>query len=389
LNTDSSQDRLTNIAFFLQDLDGGGAERAIVALAGKIADLGNSVELVIGDAASDYRSEVPASVLLTDFATRSRVVLLIRLVGYLRRRRPMVVMAALDWPNILLAVAAKLSGFSGRIVVSQRAVVAASLDGLSAVRRRLTRFLLRASFRRADAVVSNSHAAAADVKAMLRDSEEKVVTIHNAVNIERIRALAQAPVAEDFGFEREVPVIVSVGSLTPRKDFATLIRAFAIVREERDAHLVIIGKGNEREGIERLIAELGLGSSVSLPGFDANPYRWIARAAVFVSSSTAEGFPNVIAEALGLGRPVVATDCPGDTSELLGNGRWGRLVPMRDAASMAKSILAALNEPEKPEVKTRAADFSPEQNLRQYLQVLLPGRAAGVRSGSASEGVRL
>jgi len=155
----------------------------------------------------------------------------------------------------------------------------------------------------------------------------------------------------------------------------TLIKAFAVVKAQREARLAIIGEGYqpaERDRIERLISELGLGESVQLPGFEANPYKWMAAAAVFVSSSTAEGFPNVIAEALALGRPIVATDCPGDTAELLGHGKWGRLVPVGDPQRMAGAILAALDDPDPPDGRTRAADFAPSKITSAYLKVLLP-----------------
>jgi glycosyltransferase involved in cell wall biosynthesis len=99
----------------------------------------------------------------------------------------------------------------------------------------------------------------------------------------------------------------------------------------------------------------------------------MAAAAVFVSSSTGEGFPNVVAEALALGGSIVATDCPGDTAELLGHGKWGRLVPVGDPGRMAVAILAALGDPNPPDGRIRAADFSPASAAEAYLKVLLPG----------------
>jgi glycosyltransferase involved in cell wall biosynthesis len=152
----------------------------------------------------------------------------------------------------------------------------------------------------------------------------------------------------------------------------TLIKAFEIVKAQRQVSLVIVGKGPEQRKIEGLISDLGLSEGVHLPGFDANPYKWIAAATVFVSSSIGEGFPNAIAEALALGRPIVATDCPGDTAELLGYGKWGRLVPVGDPERMADAILAALDDPDPPDGRVRAADFSPSKITSAYLNVLLP-----------------
>jgi glycosyltransferase involved in cell wall biosynthesis len=303
------------------------------------------------------------------------------LIAYLRRRNPRVVMAAMDVSNIMLVGAAALSGYEGRTVISQRAVVAASLRELAPARRVLTRLLQRVCFPRAHGVVSNSYAAALDLQTSLGVPADKVVTIHNALDTERIVQLACEALPDQFRRHGSVPLIVSVGSLTKRKDMETLVRAFARVSVERDVRLAIVGKGEEGPRLKALVSALGLSAKVDLPGFDANPYKWIAAATVFVSSSTAEGFPNVVAEALALDRPVVATDCPGDTAELLQQGRWGRLVPVGDPDQMALAIMAALDDQHRSDGRVRAAEFSPDKIAAAYLAVLLPGfpeAAAGV-----------
>ncbi len=373
MNFGISQRGGTDIAFFLQDLDGGGAERAIVALAGEIAKRRYIVDLVVGDASSDYRSEVSSAVNVQDFATTSAVLVFFRLIAYLRRCSPTVVMSALDVSNIMLVVAARLAGYKGRTIISQRAVVGASLRELAPGRRMLTKLLQRVCFRHADALISNSHAGANEVRALLGVPANRIVTIHNAVDGDRINRLASEPLGDHLFLTDQAPLIVSVGSLTKRKDIGTLIKAFATVKAQRQAHLLIIGKGAEGHEIEGLISILGLSANVHLLGFDVNPYKWMAAATVFVSSSTAEGFPNVIAEALALGRSIVATDCPGDTAELLGHGKWGRLVPVGDSEHMANAILAALDDPNPSDGRIRAADFSPASTVGTYLKVLLPG----------------
>lgn len=364
------------IAFFLRNLDGGGAERAILALAKEIANRGRAVDFVVGDANSDYRSEVTSALHLEDFSTRSPLLVFLRLIAYLRRRKPTVVMSALDVANIMLVVAGKLAGYKGKTIVSQRAVIAASQSELHPARRMVTSFLQRICFRRADAVISNSRAAAYEMRALLGVPAERIVTIHNAVDADRISRLASEPLGDHSFLRDRVPLIVSVGSLTKRKDMGTLIKAFANVRAQRQAHLVIIGKGPEGDQIETLISQLGLSGNVHLPGFDLNPYKWMAAAAVFVSSSTGEGFPNAIAEALALGRSIVATDCPGDTAELLEHGKWGRLVPVGDPRHMADAILAALDDPSPPNGRIRVSDFSLASTVGAYLKVLLPGLGA-------------
>lgn len=364
-----------NIAFFLQNLDGGGTERAIVRLAGEIAELGHPVSLVVGDANSVYRDEVSQKINLIDFSTRSPFGIFFKLISYLRHNQPFVVMSALDPPNIMLILAARLFGFKGKSVVSQRATLDASLSEMNRIRKRLTWLLISACFPQADAVISNSHAVALELEKRLGIPANKIFTIHNAIDIDRIKQLAHEPLNNRFIQDNSSPIIISVGRLAEVKDMATLIRAFSLVKEQLPVRLIIVGEGPERTELENLIQSLGLIRSVYLAGFDVNPYKWIAVASVFVGSSITEGFPNAIAESMALGCPVVATDCPGGTAELLGHGKWGRLVPVGDARRMADAILATLADTNLPDISERATDFSPSKNAAAYLDVLLPEKA--------------
>ena len=132
-----------------------------------------------------------------------------------------------------------------------------------------------------------------------------------------------------------VPLVLGARRLTEQKDFPTLVRAFAKLRRERPARLVILGEGRHRARLEALAAELGVAADVALPGFTPNPYAWMARADLFVLSSAWEGSPNVLTEALALGTPSVATDCPSGPREVLDGGRYGPLVPVGDAERWA------------------------------------------------------
>ena len=100
----------------------------------------------------------------------------------------------------------------------------------------------------------------------------------------------------------------------------------------------------------------------------------MARASVLAVSSRHEGFCNVIAEALACGCPVVSTDCPSGPAEILDGGRFGRLVPVGDAAAMADALEATLAEPPAPDVlRARAQVFSLARAVDRY-EALLFGR---------------
>jgi glycosyltransferase involved in cell wall biosynthesis len=134
---------------------------------------------------------------------------------------------------------------------------------------------------------------------------------------------------------------------------------------------VILGEGEERKRIERLVRRLGIEADVYMPGFVENPFAWMARASVFVLSSAWEGISNVILEALACGGTVVSTDCPSGPRELLADGEFGQLVPVGDDAALADAIVRALATRSPPERSiARARDFGFDSAVDRYLAVL-------------------
>jgi glycosyltransferase involved in cell wall biosynthesis len=191
------------------------------------------------------------------------------------------------------------------------------------------------------------------------------------VDVTNIRQKAEEPLTHPWFSSNQPPVILAVGRLVKQKDFDTLIRAFGLVRKERPARLMVLGEGREREKLLALIKNLGLEQDVTLHGFVENPFKYIKHAAVFVLSSLWEGFGNVIVEAMALGTPVVATECPSGPSEILEEGKWGRLVPPGDVDALAQSIIDTLDDSNPPAVASRAEEFSVEKAIDGYLRVLL------------------
>ena len=183
------------------------------------------------------------------------------------------------------------------------------------------------------------------------------------------------------------PVGFGVGRLAKQKDFETLVRAFARVRHHRRARLLILGAAKNTSSnavaeadLMSLAHALGVAEDVSLPGFRINPFSYMSRARVFVLSSRYEGLPAVLAQAMACGCPVVSTDCPTGPREILGNGRFGPLVPVGDPQAMAEAIGAVTDHPLSPAVlRARAAQFSVAASVENYLRLieeLIPGPRA-------------
>lgn len=132
-------------------------------------------------------------------------------------------------------------------------------------------------------------------------------------------------------------VILSVGRLIPSKAHNILIRAYADT-EYSDWELWIAGDGPEFNNLQRLIEELKIGNHVKLLGLIKDTHILYNTSMIFAFSSTYEGFPNALIEAMHFGLACVSTDCPTGPSELIKDGENGYLIPMNDVKEMSKKL---------------------------------------------------
>ncbi|OQX13065.1 MAG: hypothetical protein BWK73_13325 [Thiothrix lacustris] len=158
--------------------------------------------------------------------------------------------------------------------------------------------------------------------------------LYNPVNLYRIRELAkERPTVSVNG-----AYIVAAGRLSPEKNFPSLLEAYARSQASQTFKLLILGEGSERASLEQHIKRLNLEAQVLMPGFMRNPYPYIATARCLVLSSLHEGFPVILIEALGLGRPVISTDCETGPREIIRDGENGLLVPTADVIALATAL---------------------------------------------------
>lgn len=125
--------------------------------------------------------------------------------------------------------------------------------------------------------------------------------------------------------------IISLGTLTERKGYVRLIRAFnRMVGDGVNAELLILGEGKQMAELKEVVDELGIKDRVHLPGFINNPYPYIRASDIYVCSSDAEGYNTAITESLILGKAIVATDCCGVREQLGDDNDFGIRVPISE-----------------------------------------------------------
>src|SRR5512147_585407 len=291
--------------------------------------------------------------------------------GYLRTCRPQAILSLLNYPNVVLLLARLLSPGKTRFVVSVHNTVSVAAAQAGSKWVRSVPRLMRRYFRKADGIVAVSFGVAEDVAAITGLPRDRITTIYNPIYRPELSALAEAEVEHSWLLNGNEPIVLGAGKLKPQKDFPTLLKAFAKVRAERSARLIILGTGDEEAGLRALASALGASDSVDYPACVRNPFAFYRRASVFVLSSVWEGLPTVLIEAMACGCPVVSTDCPSGPREILDGGRFGCLVPVGAPDAMADAILATMSEPpSRMELIERAKQFSLEQAIADYEAVM-------------------
>jgi glycosyltransferase involved in cell wall biosynthesis len=364
----ASSARRPDVALFLPSLAGGGAERVMLDLAGAFADTGVAVDLVLASPHGSYRAEVPRRVRVVDLHRGRVATSFPLLVGYLRRRRPRSLLSTLEHANVVALLARRFVP-DLRVVVREANTIAAERQADVGLGRTML-WWMRRTYPTADGVVAVSEGVAADLVREVGVPYEKVHIIYNPVLTARVWAGAREPIEHPWFAPGEPPVILGVGRLAPQKRFDTLIRAFARARRRVACRLVLLGEGESRDELEALARELGVSDAVALPGFVSNPFAFMARAGAFVLSSSHEGLPNVLIQALALGTPVVSTDCPSGPNEILDGGRWGTLVAVGDVDGMSDAVVQAVGRNRRPPQAEWVERYEPRAVAQQYLHVL-------------------
>ncbi len=365
----------TDVALYLPNLDGGGAERMMVNLASGFARRGYQTDLVLAEARGPYLEQVASEVNIVDLESSGVAVSLPRLVRYLRRHRPESLLATLNHASVVALLGCRLARVRTRTVIRESNMLFPYQT--PSLRQRSLKASVKLLYPTADAHVAVSQGVADSLQDFVKLNPKNVHAIYNPVItnglLERARLTPEHPWLVDRS-RSSPPVLLGVGRLTGQKDFGTLVRAFARVRQTQKARLIILGEGTQRPNIEALAAELGVAEDVSLPGFVDNPFAFMAQADLFVLSSRFEGLPGALIQAMACGCKVVSTDCPSGPAEIL-KGGLAPLVPVGDAEALAQAMLETLNDPTpRPELRDRALHFSEETTIPQYLQVLLPDR---------------
>lgn len=361
------------VLFMIPSLDGGGAERVFSNLL-RTLDRGMfEVHLAVLTSVGRFMADVPADVSIHDLKISRIRYAMPGIVRLLWKLKPDAVLATLGPLNLTLASCRFLMPRNTRLLIRQNWTAGARMEHMEHPER--WNWAYRWLYRKVDKIVCQSDVMVAEMVKHFRVPREKLIRIYNPVDLQRVWELSQAG---DNPFHGPGPHMVTAGRLSLEKGYDVLLDAMPkVLQALPGTRLYILGDGPRLNELTSQSARLGLVDRVQFLGFQDNPWRYFRHADLFVLSSRNDALPNALLEALVLGTPVIATDCPGSIREIMDcDTERVMLVPPENASELAKGMIRATQSLPRSryglaEAEERLRRFDLRQIVEQYNQVLL------------------
>lgn len=382
------------VAILLPSLLIGGAEKSLIELSNGLAQRGWNIHLVVMSTEGPLIGQIDPKVRLVDLGCSSYRDTVRALARYYKQDRPAAILTSM-YATGLAAIAAKIiSAHKPRVVVGGHSSIVEAHRG-NPKDRLLLHPLCKVMFPLADGIIAVSRGLALELERFIRIPRHRIRTIYNPVVTANLATLAKEQLFHPWldGSRKAVsPTLVSVGRLVEHKGYDVLLHALVEVRRHIDCRLIIVGGGPLELELKALAQRLELADWVDFVGWQDNPFKYVARADLFVLSSRYEGLANVVIEALACGCPVVATDCNYGPDEILESGKYGGLAATENPDDLASKILVELGKERdaggrRAARKSRSLDFTVAAAVEQYSRVLTEICGAGPRGdlhGAAS-----
>jgi glycosyltransferase involved in cell wall biosynthesis len=361
------------ISLVLHKFSRGGSDRVAAYLARGFTDAGMNVDLVVfcqGGEVEGILSELVGTDIPIRYLGRSSgwrpldlLLGLPSLARFLRRAAPDAVISTANNMSLVTALAVRLARLSGvrLILKTTNPIATARHRGLV---RRIRLWSYRIIFRWTDAVWTLSADESREMRAeftgfptLFRDVANPYVTPRMLA-----RPLAVEPRAR-------AKTVISIARLAPQKRLDLLIRAFARLRD-RNTQLLILGEGEDRPALIRLIEELGLQDRVAMPGYVKDVSSALRAADLFVLTSDYEGLPAALLEAMAADCRVLTTDCFPAARSMMEHCDGGAIIETTDPASLATLIELHLERPRPTSLHKVAERYSIQAGVASHLDAL-------------------
>lgn len=281
---------------------------------------------------------------------------------------PDIVFSIMDFANVACLMAHRLARHRSRIIVDVQTSIKKAIEFENNLNKKIVLKWMKKSYKNADQILCLSRGVSEELQNLIPHTQQKTYSVIHNIGIEPLRILNPLP--------KNIHQICICGRLTALKGFDLVIQAIgSLVKLFPDIKLIVLGEGPEKVRLQNLSKELRISEHVDFRGFVNNVAEIMAQSQVFVLSSYYEGFGNVIVEAMAVGTPVIATECPYGPGEIITHGENGLLTGVGKSNEIAEAIKKLFTDEQvykkiQRNGYERALDFTPEKIAAQHEDLL-------------------
>jgi glycosyltransferase involved in cell wall biosynthesis len=362
---------MKKVLFILDNLEGGGAEKVFVNIANGFVDNNIPVELLLGQKKGVNLSLLHPSITVSETGSTNFFDYCRSFIRVFKNNNYSHVFTASHYPGAAAILVKKYLGIKAKVYQTHHYAYPNKRERTHWKGDMLLKTIYYFTAPWADKIIAVSKGSLEWLRKFSHRKLPQGSYIYNPVITDNIYSLAKEKV--DFPIDiTGKTILLNAGRLSEQKDQVSLIKAFEIYHKKNpNAVLFILGTGPLENELKQYINVKKLQDYVFLQGFQNNPYKWMAKCDAFILSSKYEGFGNVIAEAMALGKTVVSTDCPSGPSEILEDGKLGYLCAVQDVEAMAAAIEKAISNPFDKEILAQASNkYKTNVIVQQYINTL-------------------
>ena len=361
-----------SVLFLIPKLETGGAENQIIELANYLSNKNyeiNVITIVKGNHRFDLLNK---NIKIVELNYSRTLYSFFRIIKIIKKNKNVVIFSIIRHLNILVLFANFISLLNRKINIIETSLLKNHLRyDKKYIYYFFFSFLTLITYPLANKIIAPSKTSAKILKKnyLLKN---KIEHIYNPLNIKKIIELSNTKfIPKILNQNKHNKIIVSIGRLTWEKDYKTLIESFDQVNKEiKKVILIILGDGKHKNNLRDLINKKKLQDRIFLLGNVDNPYIYLKHADLYVLSSISELFPTSLIESLVFKINILSTNCDYGPSEILENGKWGYLVPVKNTKLMSNSIINLISNDKKIDNLKRAYDFDLEVLMTKYVKLI-------------------
>ena len=352
---------------FIPNFSFGGVETTNINLSETLIKFGYEVDLITNDYQRVNKSKYFNNI--KSLRKSKMLFCLLPLIKYINNTKPDLIICSQFYANIIILLACLISGYKNKIILCERVPVFENLKKISLIKKNVIKFLIKRLYKKADKIVCNSYGTKNDLNKIIDVSNS--VVIYNPVLGDSMLSQSKSTV-KDFIFDKRTKYLITVSRIAEERNIIELINIFNLLPNKKNIKLLIIGDGPLLDECKSKVKQLNLENKIHFLGYKSNPYKYLSKSHVYLSTAKWEGMGNSIIEALFFGLYIIAYDSPGGVSEMLKDGKFGSLIPYGDKQKFVSDLIDNLNNSnlKNQDINEHLELFKPNNVTKKYIDLI-------------------